>query len=103
MEQVIKKCVDGASITEICAFGDNELEKEVKKVFTKNKQMEKGLAFPTCVSANHIAGHYSPLKSEDSTLKNGDLVKIDLGCHIDGFVGIVAHTIVVGQSEVSGK
>jgi len=61
--------------------------------------MEKGISFPTCVSANHIAGHFSPLKSEDATLKSGDLVKIDLGVHIDGFVGQVAHTIVLGQAE----
>lgn len=65
--------------------------------------MEKGLSFPTCVSVNHVAGHFSPLKSEDAQLKNGDLAKIDLGVHIDGFVGQVAHTVVVGQKEVSGK
>lgn len=65
--------------------------------------MEKGVAFPTCVSVNNVVGHYSPLKSEDSQVKNGDVVKVELGCHIDGFVGQVAHTVVVGQKEVSGK
>lgn len=65
--------------------------------------MEKGVAFPTCVSVNNVVGHYSPLKSEDSNVKNGDVVKVELGCHIDGFVGQVAHTVVVGQKEVSGK
>lgn len=49
--------------------------------------MEKGIAFPTCISVNNIVGHYSPLKSEDSILKKGDLAKISLGVHIDGFVG----------------
>lgn len=103
LEQVIAKCVDNASIADICAFGDAEIEKEVKKVFTKDKKMEKGIGFPTCISANNIVGHYSPLKSEDSTLKKGDLVKIDLGVHIDGFVGQVAHTVVVEDKEVTGK
>lgn len=103
LEQVIAKCVAGASIAEICAFGDNEIEKEVKKCFTKDKKMEKGVGFPTCVSVNNIVGHYSPLKSEDSQLKDGDLAKIDLGVQIDGFVGCVAHTIVVGQKVVSDK
>lgn len=65
--------------------------------------MEKGVAFPTCVSLNNVVGHYSPLKSEDSVAKTGDVAKIELGVHIDGFVGQVAHTVVVGQSEVSGK
>ena len=65
--------------------------------------MEKGIAFPTCVSANNLVGHVSPLVSEDLTINQGDLVKIDLGVHIDGFVGQVAHTVVVGQKEVDGK
>ena len=65
-------------------------------MFTKNKQIEKGVAFPTCISINEICGHYSPLKSEDTDLKEGDLVKIDLGVHIDGFVALVAHTLIVG-------
>jgi len=91
-----------ASISELCAFGDSLIEAEVKKVFTKDKKMEKGVAFPTCLSVNNVVGHYSPLKSEDAQLKAGDLVKIDLGCHIDGFVGLVAHTVVVGGEALAG-
>jgi len=66
LEQVITKCVDGANVSEVCAFGDAEIEKEVKKVFTKDKKMEKGISFPTCISVNNVVGHYSPLSSEDS-------------------------------------
>ena len=43
--------------------------------------------------------HYSPLLSEpDTLLADGDLVKIDLGAHIDGFIAVVAHTFVLGAS-----
>ena len=43
--------------------------------------------------------HYSPLLSEpDTLLADGDLVKIDLGAHIDGFIAVVAHTFVLGVS-----
>lgn len=28
-------------------------------------------------------------------IKDGDVVKIDLGAHFDGFMALVAHTIVV--------
>jgi len=45
--------------------------------------MEKGIAFPTCLSVNEICGHYSPLVSdatekekETATLKEGDVVKM---------------------------
>jgi methionine aminopeptidase len=61
-----------------------------------------GIAFPTCVSVNHIICHFSPLPSDaDSSevLKNGDVVKIQLGAQIDGFAAIVATTIVVGASK----
>jgi len=32
-------------------------------------------------------------------MKDGDLVKIDLGCHVDGFIAVVAHTIVIGANK----
>jgi len=94
LERVIKKCVPNASIVEICAFGDSEIEKEVAKVYSK-KKYEKGVCFPTCVSPNEVCGHFSPLASENETLKEGDVVKIDLGVHIDGFITMVGHTVVV--------
>jgi methionine aminopeptidase len=31
-------------------------------------------------------------------LAEGDVVKIDLGVHIDGFIAVVAHTAIVGTS-----
>jgi len=64
------------------------------------------VAFPTCISPNEICGHYSPLKGDSKVLANGDVVKIDLGCHIDGYVAQIAHTIVVGatkEAKVTGK
>lgn len=98
LERVIKKCVPNASIVEICAFGDSEIEKEVAKVYSK-KKYEKGVCFPTCISPNEICGHFSPLASENVTLKEGDVVKIDLGVHIDGFISIVGHTVVAQSAE----
>ena len=38
--------------------------------------MEKGLAFPTCLSVNNIVGHFSPNSNDETTLKSGDLVKM---------------------------
>ena len=34
-------------------------------------------------------------------LKVGDVVKIDLGCHIDGFIAVAAHTLVVAETAES--
>jgi len=74
----------------------------LKKVYSK-KKTEKGIGFPTCLSVNEVCGHFSPLKSEPATLGDGDLVKIDLGVHIDGFIALAAHTVTVGDSTVTGK
>jgi methionine aminopeptidase len=30
----------------------------------KGKKIEKGIAFPTCISVNEILGHFSPLKGD---------------------------------------
>ena len=35
----------------------------------------------------------------ETTLKAGDVVKISLGAHIDGFAGILADTIVIPETE----
>ena len=39
-------------------------------------------------------------------IQDADVVKIDLGAHIDGFIAVVAHTFVVGATKdkkVTGK
>ena len=77
IEEVIERCVDGANIVEICEYGDNRIEEECTKVYKKQK-IERGVAFPTCLSVNEICGHFSPLKSEGEAgvLANGDVVKM---------------------------
>ena len=63
----------------------------------------QGIAFPTCLSVNHAICHFSPLVSEaDQTLAEGDMVKIDMGAHIDGYIAVVAHTVVVGGEVITG-
>ncbi len=95
---VITQCVEGKTVYDICKFGDALIEAQCGQVF-KSKKMDKGVAFPTSVSVNECVSHNSPLKDDKETLKAGDLVKIDLGCHIDGFIAVAAHTIVVGGAD----
>jgi methionine aminopeptidase len=68
--------------------------------------MFKGIALPTCISVNEVCGYNSPMPEESTTIREGDLVKIDLGAHVDGFAAFVAHTIVVQsntKATVTGK
>ena len=66
----------------------------------KGKDIEKGIAVPTCISVNNCVGHFSPLSDCTQELKEGDMVKIDMGCHFDGYTVQAAHTVVV-QTDAS--
>ncbi|KAI9554446.1 hypothetical protein GHT06_019718 [Daphnia sinensis] len=107
IQGVIAKCVVGASVRELCSLGDKLLLEETVKVFKKEKELKKGIAFPTCLSVNNCVCHFSPLASDtDVELKDGDVVKIDLGAHVDGFIASVAHTVVVGSTpstKITGR
>ncbi|CAF1671083.1 unnamed protein product [Adineta ricciae] len=107
LREVIDRCVPGASIKDTCIFGDKRLDEETSRVFKKDKDVKKGIAFPTCLSVNNYICHFSPLVSDpDMILKDDDVVKIDLGCHIDGYVAVVAHTLIVGatrEKKVTGR
>ena len=42
-------------------------------------------SFPAQTSRNEIAAHYCASPSDKTKFQSGDLVKIDLGAHIDGY------------------
>ncbi len=51
-----------------------------------------GIAFPVNIGINEITAHYTPSHDDDRVIERGDLVKIDTGLHIDGFVADIAYT-----------
>merc|ERR1711878_234011 len=103
LKEVVDACKTGASVRDLCILGDQRLMEETSKAFKKDKKITKGIAFPTCLSVNHAICHFSPLVSEaDQTLEEGDMVKIDMGAHIDGYIAVVAHTVVVGGGVTTG-
>uniref|UniRef100_A0A7N6BS93 Peptidase M24 domain-containing protein n=1 Tax=Anabas testudineus TaxID=64144 RepID=A0A7N6BS93_ANATE len=78
---VVEAAKPGVSVLSLCEKGDAYIMTETGKVFKKEKEMKKGIAFPTSVSVNNCVCHFSPLKSDpDYTLKDGDLVKISQSC-----------------------
>lgn len=98
MNQAIELSVPGADIYHICKEVNNSILEMCKKTYVKSK-VEKGPAFPICISLNNICGHFCPLKDESVLLKQNDVAKIDLGVHIDGFPVNLAHTIIVGGAS----
>ena len=55
--------------------------------------------FPVQVSINDLAAHYTPFINDTLCLKAGDLVKLDLGAHVEGHIGDTAVTVEVGTKN----
>ena len=77
--------VPGASLREVCETVESEIEKRGGKP-----------AFPAQTSINDIAAHDCPTPDDPRTYQKGDLAKLDIGVHIDGWVVDTATTVNVG-------
>jgi len=105
MQKIIAASVEGAKVLDLCIEGDRLLEEGTGAVYNKpvkGVKVSKGIAFPTSVSVNNAVAHFSPLPTDPAssqTLAKGDVVKVHLGAHIDGYAAISAETLVVGASE----
>ena len=67
----------------ICFFFSETLEGIARKLI-KEQGLEAGLAFPTGVSLNHCAAHYTPNAGDPTVLQYDDVMKVDFGTHING-------------------
>ena len=72
----------GRTLSEIC----NEVENEIIKRGGKP-------AFPVNVSLNEVAAHYTAEPNDPIIVKNSDVLKIDVGVHIDGYIADTAVTV----------
>ncbi|MDW5562950.1 MAG: type II methionyl aminopeptidase [Methanomassiliicoccus sp.] len=52
-------------------------------------------AFPTNLSINEAAAHYTPSSQDKLAFHRGDLVKVDVGAQVDGYIGDTAKTVEV--------
>ncbi len=56
-------------------------------------------AFPVNLSLNRQAAHYTPFPGDSLVFVRGDVVKIDVGAHVDGYIGDTAATVEVGSGR----
>ncbi len=56
-------------------------------------------AFPINISLNDIAAHYTPGISDASVFSETDVVKIDVGAHVDGYIGDTAMTVCLDKDK----
>ncbi|KAJ4002257.1 methionine aminopeptidase 2-like protein [Lentinula boryana] len=55
--------------------------------------LESGVGFPTGVSINNCAAHYTPNAGDTTVLKEGDVLKVDFGVHVKGRILDSAFTL----------
>ncbi|KAL8424721.1 hypothetical protein Efla_007408 [Eimeria flavescens] len=106
LKLVLSRVLPGADVFDLCVLGDAFITNECKKVFQKKdkskRKIDKGIAVPTSVSINEVFGNFSPSDRASSRVcRLGDLVKVDLGVQVDGFVAAVAYTVVCCSSNAA--
>ena len=83
----------GASLIKKGAYMVGVLDKVEEKI----RVLGGKPAFPAQISCNHIAAHYCP-EDDDKTIFANQLVSLDVGVHVDGYIGDTAVTV-----DLSGK
>ncbi len=81
-ESVRKKYHVGSTLHEICESTEKEIEQKGAKC-----------AFPVNTSLNEIAAHYTAEPNDQKVIKETDLLKIDLGVQINGYIADTAVTV----------
>ncbi len=54
-------------------------------------------AFPTNISLNQMAAHYTPFPGDESIVTSGSIVKLDLGSHVNGLIVDAARTVALND------
>ena len=73
-----------------------------EKIESKILELGASPAFPVNISVDEIAAHYSPRNDDSKFFKRGDVVKLDVGSHVDGYIADTAVTIEV-ETKVYDK
>ena len=68
---------------------------------TEKKILELGgkLAFPAQISLNDVAAHNCADPDDTTKFKEGDICKLDIGVHIDGYVADTACSVDLGDNN----
>ena len=80
---------------------DMPLLEIAEKIEDKIKELGGEPAFPTNLSMNNIAAHYTP-SHDDETLAHG-LLKIDFGIHVEGWIADTAFSMDLENNEQNKK
>lgn len=78
----------GMTMTEIA-----ENIEDGTRALVEENGFESGVGFPTGLSVNECAAHYSPNPGDTKVLQQGDVLKVDFGVHVKGRIVDSAFTL----------
>ncbi|CAH6720898.1 methionine aminopeptidase 2 [[Candida] jaroonii] len=70
----------GMTMTEIADL----IENSVRSYANGSNLLDAGIGFPTGLSLNHVAAHYTPNAGDKLVLNYEDVMKVDIGVHVNG-------------------
>ncbi|SVB63257.1 uncharacterized protein METZ01_LOCUS216111 [marine metagenome] len=86
-------------------FGRDLIESE-KSMLNVTEEIERfvkknggELAFPTNLAVNNVGAHWTPSSKSNEIFSKGDVVKLDVGVHIDGYIGDNALTLEIDSTN----
>lgn len=79
----------GLTTTELAETIENAV-----RTFTDSPDdlLKAGIGFPTGVSRNYVAAHYTPNAGDKTVVEYDDVIKVDYGVHVDGYIVDCAFT-----------
>ena len=91
-EYIIPLIKSGMKIIDLVYLIEEKIKQEVK-LLNLPPQLNDGIAFPTGISINNVAAHYTPIYKDETIIRDSDVVKIDYGVHLNGHIIDSAFTI----------
>jgi len=107
-QEILDKYVKAGKIAaQVRDYGCGLVKKDVlvveiaEKIDKKIAELKARPAFPVNISINDMSAHYHPVMNDKLKIKEEDYVKIDVGVHIDGYIGDTATTIrLAGKDDL---
>lgn len=88
------------NVGKLSIYGNNLILEELNLIYKKDT--DKHIAFPVSISLNNCISNYiydySNVNSEYNTIKDSDVIKIELGASVCGCVAILTETFMINES-----
>lgn len=86
-DETVEKIVEGADYESVMAFAEKRI-----------LELDGGIAWAQ-ISPTSTAAHFCPTSNDNPVIKKGDLIKFDLGVHIDGYIADTAYTVLIESDD----